>query len=147
MARRPPPALGGPGLQRGSIRAGNGQQWASWVGRDELAFIIEFALATETLTGPVNAVSPNPLRNAEFVTTTAKALGTKSVGSMPAFLVRLVMGEMGEEFLLASRRIQPAKLLASGYQFRFPELEQALQHEMGKMNASFASQPVDELQP
>ena len=65
---------------------------------------------------------------------------------MPAFLVRLVMGEMGEEFLLASRRIQPAKLLAAGYQFRFPELEQALQHEMGKMNENFASQPVEESQ-
>ena len=53
---------------------------------------------------------------------------------MPAFLVRLVMGEMGEEFMLSSRRIQPAKLLAAGYQFRFPELEQALRHEMESMN-------------
>ena len=49
---------------------------------------------------------------------------------MPAFIVRLVMGEMGEEFMLSSRRIQPAKLLAAGYRFRFPELEGALQHEM-----------------
>jgi uncharacterized protein len=144
---RIPPVLGGPALQRGSMRAGNGQQWTSWVGRDELASIIEFALATETLTGPVNAVSPNPMRNAEFATTEAKALGTKLRGSMPAFLVRLVMGEMGEEFLLASRRIQPAKLLAAGYQFQFPELEQALRHEMGRLNASFASKPVEELQP
>jgi NAD dependent epimerase/dehydratase family enzyme len=49
---------------------------------------------------------------------------------MPAFLVRLVMGEMGEELMLASRRIQPAKLLAAGYRFRFPELEAALRHEL-----------------
>ena len=147
---RIPPVLGGSALQRGSMRAGNGQQWASWVGRDELAFIIEFALATETLTGSVNAVSPNPMRNAEFATTAAKALGTKSGGSMPAFLVRLVMGEMGEEFLLASRRIQPAKLLVAGYQFRFPELEQALRHEMGRLNAGLDAEPalpVKELQP
>jgi NAD dependent epimerase/dehydratase family enzyme len=54
---------------------------------------------------------------------------------MPVFMVRLVMGEMGEEFLLASRRIQPVKLLAAGYQFRFPELEQAVRHEMGKVQA------------
>jgi uncharacterized protein (TIGR01777 family) len=141
---RIPPVLGGPALQRGSIRAGNGQQWASWVGRDELASITEFALTTETLTGPVNAVSPNPMRNAEFATTAAKALGTKSRGSMPAFLVRLVMGEMGEEFLLASRRIQPAKLIAAGYRFRFPELEQALRHEMESMTAGL---PVKESQP
>ena len=50
---------------------------------------------------------------------------------MPAFLVRLLMGEMGEEFILASRRVMPAKLLAAGYSFRFPELEQAVRHEMG----------------
>ncbi len=141
---RIPPVLGGPALQRGSMRAGNGQQWASWVGRDELTFIIEFALATEALTGPVNAVSPNPLRNAEFAATAARTLGTKSGVSMPAFLVRLVMGEMGEEFLLASRRIQPAKLLAAGYVFRFPELEQALRHEIESMTAGL---PVKESQP
>jgi uncharacterized protein (TIGR01777 family) len=144
---RIPPVLGGPALQRGGMQAGNGQQWTSWVGRDELASIIEFALATNTLTGPVNAVSPNPMRNAEYATTAAKALGTKSVSSMPAFLVRLVMGEMGEELLLASRRIQPAKLLAAGYRFRFPELEQALRHEMERMNATFASEPMEQLQP
>ncbi len=144
---RIPPVLGGPALQRGSMRAGKGRQWASWVGRDELASIIEFALTTERLTGPVNAVSPNPMRNAEFATTVAKALGTKSRGSMPAFLVRLVMGEMGEEFILSSRRIQPAKLLAAGYRFRFPELEQALRHEMARLNASFASEPMEQLQP
>ena len=98
--------------------------------------MIEFALITESLTGPVNAVSPNPLRNAEFAASTAQALGKKSGGSMPAFLVRLVMGEMGEEFLLSSRRIQPAKLLAAGYRFRFPELEQAVRHEADGLIAS-----------
>jgi len=54
---------------------------------------------------------------------------------MPAFLVRLIMGEMGEEFLLSSRRIQPAKLIASGYRFRFPELEGAARHEKESINA------------
>jgi NAD dependent epimerase/dehydratase family enzyme len=54
---------------------------------------------------------------------------------------------MGEELLLASRRIQPAKLLAAGYRFRFPELEQALRHEMERMNATFASEPMEQLQP
>ena len=141
---RIPPVLGGAALQRVGFRAGDGQQWASWVGRDELASIIEFALTTEALTGPVNAVSPNPMRNAEFAKAASQALGQKPRGTMPAFLVRLVMGEMGEEFILASRRIQPAKLLAAGYQFRFPELEQALRHEMESMTAGL---PVKELQP
>jgi uncharacterized protein (TIGR01777 family) len=147
---RIPPVLGGLALRRAGFQAGNGQQWASWVGRDELASIIEFALRTESLTGPVNAVSPNPLRNAEFAATAFKVLGPKSGGSMPDFLVRLLLGEMGEEFVLASRRIQPAKLLAAGYQFRFPELEQALRHEIGRLYAGLDSKPalpVKELHP
>lgn len=132
---RIPPVLGGPALQRVGFQAGEGQQWMSWVGRDELASIIEFALKTESLTGPVNAVSPNPLRSAEFATVSTRALGIKPGGVMPAFIARLVMGEMGEEFLLSSRRIQPAKLLAAGYRFRFPDLEGALQHEQESMKA------------
>ena len=132
---RIPPVLGGPALKQVGFRAGDGRQWSSWVGRDELASIIEFALATESLAGPINAVSPNPLRNAEFAAATTQALGQKPASAMPASLVRLIMGEMGEEFFLASRRIQPVKLLAAGYQFRFPDLEQAVRHEMGKVQA------------
>jgi uncharacterized protein len=132
---RIPPVLGGAALQRLGFQAGNGRQWMSWVGRDELASIIEYALMTETLTGPLNAVSPNPLRNAEFAKIATQVLGRKSVNTMPTFLVRLVMGEMGEELILASRRIQPTKLLAAGYHFRFPKLEEALRHELDIMNA------------
>jgi NAD dependent epimerase/dehydratase family enzyme len=98
-----------------------------------MASIIEFALKTETLIGSVNAVTPNPMRYTEFAKTSALTLGQKSGGVMPGFIVRLVMGEMGEELLLASRRIQPAKLLAAGYAFRFPDLEGALRHEMDRM--------------
>ncbi len=127
---RIPPVLGGRALKQVGFQAGDGQQWSSWVGRDELASIIEFALKTEALTGPVNAVSPNPLRNAEFATASTQALGQKPGGVMPTFIVRLVMGEMGEELILASRRMEPSKLVAAGYQFRFPELEQAVRHEM-----------------
>jgi uncharacterized protein len=132
---RIPPVLGGRALQQVGFQAGDGRQWMSWVGRDELAAIIEFALRTETLAGPVNAVSPTPLCNAQFATVSTQALGQKPGGVMPAFIVRLVMGEMGEEFILASRRMQPAKLLAAGYTFRFPELEQAVRHEMEKILA------------
>ena len=134
---RIPPVVGGPALKQVGFQVGDGQQWTSWVGRDELASIIEFTLITESLTGPVNAVSPNPLRHAEFASTAAQVLGRKSRLTLPAFLVRLLMGEMGEELMLSSRRIQPAKLLAAGYQFRFPELEVALRHEMGRLNRGF----------
>jgi len=134
---RIPPVIGGTALLRAGFQSGDGQQWTSWVGRDELVSIIEFALTTETLSGAVNAVSPNPLRNAEFATISASAL-QKRKSTLPALVVRMVMGEMGEEFLLASRRIQPAKLLAAGYQFRFPDLADALRHEQAVMNASVA---------
>jgi uncharacterized protein (TIGR01777 family) len=137
---RIPMVLGGTALLRIGFQAGDGQHWVSWVGLDELASIIEFALVTETLTGPVNAVSPNPMRNADFATAASQALEQKCGGTMPAPLVRLVMGEMGEEFALASRRIQPAKLLSAGYQFRFPELEQAVRHEWKA--SSLAPQPA-----
>jgi uncharacterized protein len=129
---RIPAVLGGAALQRVGFQAGDGKQWVSWVGLDELASIIEFALRTESLFGSVNAVSPNPLRNAEFAATCTQSLGQKPGGVMPAFVVRTIMGEMGEEFLLASRRIQPARLLAAGYCFRFPALADALRHEMEK---------------
>lgn len=138
---RIPMVMGGAALQRIGFTGGDGQQWTSWIGRDELACIIEFALNHKILSGPVNAVSPNPMRLTNFAITASKALGQKSGGSMPASLVRLFMGEMGEEFILSSRRIQPTKLLAAGYQFRFPELEEALRYEKERIRADFAATP------
>lgn len=140
---RIPTVIGGAALQYAGFQAGDGHQWSSWVGRDEVASIIEFALKTESLSGPVNAVSPKPLRNAEFAMVATKTLGLKPRGAMPKFIVRLVMGEMGEEFLLSSRRAQPAKLLAAGYQFRFPDLADALRHEKDCLNAGSASNVAD----
>jgi uncharacterized protein len=139
---RIPQVMGGPALQYVGFQAGDGKQWISWVGRDELASIIEFTLRTESLNGPVNAVSPNPLRNADFAATATRALGLKPGGVMPAFIVRMVMGEMGEEFALASRRAQPARLLAAGYQFQYPELGCALQHEKEVVNRELTPQPA-----
>lgn len=140
---RIPSVLGGRALQFVGFQAGDGQQWMSWIGRDELVSIIEFALRAETLVGSVNAVNPNPMRNAEFAATSTQALGQKPGGVMPALIVRLFMGEMGQEFLLASRRMQPAKLLAAGYQFRFPDLADALRHEKEIVNAGLASDIAD----
>jgi uncharacterized protein (TIGR01777 family) len=126
---RIPPVLGGHALGQAVLQMGNGQQWTSWIGLHELASIIEFALITETLCGPVNTVSPKPIRNAEFVSICGQVLGTKPRGAMPAFLARLMMGEMADELILASRRMQPAKLIAAGYCFRFPDLADALRYE------------------
>jgi uncharacterized protein (TIGR01777 family) len=142
---RLPPVLGGSALLRIGFQAGDGRQWVSWIGRDELASIIEFALKTDSLSGSINAVSPNPIRNADYATTASRALEQKCGGTMPASLVRLIMGEMGEEFLLASRRMQPAKLLAAGYQFQFPELEEAVRHEWESTKMGSASKPAQVL--
>ena len=135
---RIPMVLGGSRLKQLGFRAGSGQQWMSWIGRDELASIIEFALRTAALSGPVNASSPNSMRLDDFARISSEAMGQKSSGAMPTFLVRLIMGEMGEEFLLASRRVQPGKLLAAGYQFRFPDLCDAVRHEKEIMDAQTA---------
>ncbi len=139
---RIPTVLGGERLKQIGFQAGDGRQWMSWVGRDELASIIEFALRTDTLSGPVNASSPNPMRLADFAKVACEAMGQKPGGAMPAFLVRLIMGEMGEEFILASRRVSPVKLLAAGYQFRFPDLADTLRHEKDCLNMERAAEPI-----
>ena len=140
---RIPQVIGGAALQYVGFHAGSGQQWMTWIGRDELATIIEFALSCESLFGPVNAVSPKRLRSAEFARVATTALDQKPRGVMPAFIARLVFGEMGEEFMLASRRAQPTKLLAAGYHFRFPDLANALCHEKAYMDADSASRVVE----
>jgi uncharacterized protein (TIGR01777 family) len=132
---RMPTVLGGERLKMIGFQAGDGQQWMSWVGRDEVASIIDFAFKNESLAGPVNTVSPNPMRLSDFAKTATEAMGQKPGGVMPALIVRLFLGEVGEEFLLASRRLRPAKLLASGYRFRFPDLADALRHEQSVVNA------------
>ena len=128
---RIPAVLGGAAIRRNMGRLGSGRQWSSWVARDELASIVNHVLVTDALVGPVNPVSPNPVRNAEYAATLSRALGSKPGLPIPAFLLRLMLGEMGDALILASRRIEPRKLLATGYQFRFAELEVALRHELG----------------
>jgi uncharacterized protein (TIGR01777 family) len=127
---RIPGVLGGKSLQRNIGRMGSGRQWTSWIARDELAYIIEYILLNERLSGSVNPVSPNPVRNAEFSATLSHVQGRKPGLAMPTFLLRIMLGEMAEALILASRRIMPARLLAAGYSFRFPDLATAISHEL-----------------
>jgi hypothetical protein len=127
---RTPAVLGGEAIQRNIGRIGVGRQWSPWISRDELASIIGYVLITETIIGPLNPVSPNTLRNSEYTETASRVMGRKPGASIPAFLLRLMIGEMADALLLASRRIEPKKLLDNGYQFRFPALEDALRHEL-----------------
>ncbi len=107
-------------------RLGNGRQWWPWVSVRDVVGAIQHVLNHESLTGPVNTVAPNPVTNAEFTSILASVLKRPAIFPMPAFAVRLVFGEMGEELFLGSQRVQPAKLVATGYQFQHPDLKNAL---------------------
>jgi len=108
-------------------RMGNGRQWWPWVSVRDVVGAIQRVLHDESLSGPVNTVAPNPVTNAEFTHTLASVLRRPALLPMPAFAVRIIFGEMGEELFLASQRVEPAKLAASGYQFQHPDLKDALQ--------------------
>jgi uncharacterized protein (TIGR01777 family) len=113
-------------------RIGSGQQWWSWIHVDDIVGGIHHALATESLNGPVNLVAPNPVRNAEFTKVLASVLGRPAFFPVPEFALRLAFGKMAaEELLLASQRVEPGKLRASGYTFHFNELRATLENLVG----------------
>jgi uncharacterized protein len=111
---------------------GSGRQYMSWIALDDVVGVIQHAIVTDALQGPTNAAAPRAVTNQEFTKTLGKVLGRPTVMPLPAFAARLMFGEMADELLLASARIQPTKLLASGYRFRYPELEDALRHLLAK---------------
>ncbi len=113
-------------------RVGSGRQYVSWIAVDDLLDAMLHLLATEALRGPVNMVAPRPVTNAEFAATLGRVLGRPAVLAVPAFAARLALGEMADEVLLASARVTPVRLAASGYRFRYPELEGALRHLLGR---------------
>jgi uncharacterized protein (TIGR01777 family) len=115
--------LGGP--------LGDGRQYWSWITLRDLLGAILHAAATEELVGPVNAVAPAAVRNAEFSRVLGRVLRRPAFVRAPAFAIRLLLGEMGQELLLASTRVQPARLVASGFEYRDRDLEEALRHLLG----------------
>ena len=107
-------------------RLGNGRQWWTWVSVRDVVGAIQHVLNHDELSGPVNTVAPNPVTNADFTRILASVLNRPAIFPMPAFAVRLIFGEMGEELFLGSQRVQPTKLEATGYQFQHPDLKNAL---------------------
>lgn len=107
-------------------RMGDGQQWMSWVHRDDLIRIIIFCLEHQTLTGPVNGVAPQPVRNDVFAQQLARVLHRPALLPMPALALRLLFGEMAEELLLASQRVIPQASEQQGFTFDYPDLKRAL---------------------
>jgi uncharacterized protein len=107
-------------------RLGNGRQWMSWVTLPEVLNIIQFSLANPGLSGPVNVVSPNPVRNQDFTHILANALHRPALFPAPAFALRLALGEMADALLLSSQKVMPSMLVENGYKFLQPDLAGAL---------------------
>ena len=107
-------------------KIGSGQQWMSWIALEDVVAILRFALENGAARGPINVVSPQPVRNAEFTTALAAALHRPSLFPAPAFGLRLMLGEMADALLLSSQRVVPAQLEQLGYRFLQPDLQTTL---------------------
>ncbi len=107
---------------------GSGKQYMSWVGIDDVVEIIQYVIANDSLRGPVNLVSPNAVSNREFTRMLGHVLHRPAIFPMPAFAARIAFGEMANDLLLASTRVEPKRLMENGYEFRYPELGQAFKH-------------------
>jgi len=108
-------------------KIGNGRQWMSWIDVQDMVGAIHHILKSDLLHGPVNLVAPKPVTNSEFTQTLASVLSRPAIFPVPAFVVKLAFGEMGETVLLGSQRVEPAQLVASGYPFRFSDLRASLE--------------------
>jgi uncharacterized protein (TIGR01777 family) len=111
---------------------GDGRQWMSWITLDDATGVIGRALTDGTLRGPVNVVTPLPVTNREFMKALGCVLRRPALFALPAVAARLAFGEMANALLLSSQRVEPAKLVASGHRFRFPELDGALRHVLNQ---------------
>ena len=106
---------------------GSGGQYISWVSIEDLSRIIVYLLEHGQVTGPVNAVSPNPVTNKQFTATLATVLRKPAWFAVPAFAIRLFFGEMGRCTILAGSMVFPEKLISSGYEFLHEDLGSALE--------------------
>jgi len=111
-------------------RIGSGRQWFPWIHADDLVALIRTALDDERYTGALNAVAPNPVRNAELTRALGTALRRPTLLAVPALPLRLVLGELAGE-LLGSRRVVPRRALERGFRFEFEEIARALAVELG----------------
>lgn len=112
---------------------GTGNQYFSWIAIDDLVSSIVEILSNESYQGPINIVSPVPVTNQEFTKTLSLLLHRPSFMRMPAFMAKIIFGEMADEVLLASTRAVPEVLIDGGFEFAYPHLEWALRHILMKI--------------
>lgn len=109
---------------------GSGEQYMSWIALDDAIGAIYHAMLTPDLSGVVNLTAPHPVTNREFTRTMSKVLFRPAIAPVPAAGMRVAFGQMADELLLASTRVLPTRL--EGYAFRYPQLEPALRHILGR---------------
>lgn len=109
--------------------AGSGRQWFSWIDQSDLLQAMVFVLEHPDLQGPINFTSPQPVRNAEFARALGKVLKRPGFLPAPAFMVKLILGEFADT-VLGGQKVLPAKLLAAGFTFAYPDVEAALSHHL-----------------
>jgi uncharacterized protein (TIGR01777 family) len=107
---------------------GDGRQYWSWIAIDDMVGAILHSLVDERLRGPANAVAPNPVTNRDYTKTLGRVLRRPTVFPLPGPVARLAFGEMADAILLGGARVRPKRLMETGYEFRFPDLESALRH-------------------
>ena len=105
---------------------GKGENWMSWIHRDDLIRLIAHAIANPALSGPVNGTAPHPVTGYNFAKALGRAIKRPVFLSVPAAPLRLVLGDFAEELLLGGQRVLPAKAERSGFSFTYPDLDPAL---------------------
>lgn len=113
-------------------RLGSGRQFMSWISMDDAIGAIYHAILSDGLRGPVNATAPGPVTNADFTAALGAVLNRPTIIPVPGAALRVLFGEMANELLLASARVMPERLTATGYRFRYPALSGALHHVLGR---------------
>ena len=111
---------------------GSGKQWMSWISLIDEVAIINFCIENESIRGAVNAVAPDPVTNAEFTKTLGEVLYRPTFLPLPEFAVSMIFGEMGDALLLASTKVLPKRLEDAGFEFKFPNLKEAIDHAVSE---------------
>jgi uncharacterized protein (TIGR01777 family) len=111
-------------------RIGSGKQWMSWISLEDVVRGIRFLADTPSVSGAVNLVAPDAVRNEDFANTLGAVLHRPALVPVPGFALRLAFGRMADDTILASQRVAPKKIAGAGFEFRHPRLEEALRFEL-----------------
>lgn len=128
-------------------RIGSGRQWFSWIHRDDLVRLVLHIMARPDVAGPVNAVAPAPVTNSDFSAALGQALGRPALLPVPAWPLRLALGDFAEELLLSGQRVLPAAALRSGFVFAYADIDRALAAITGRVQPVPAAMPMGAARP